>query len=243
MWRLLALTARNPDIARSDFAPALLHTLAPAIAAAPAAGKGLERLVIKLAPGEVSAAVAEIFPARFDALLEFWFADGAAAVTTLNGLSRDSRVLASAAHLLQADRGVAWLAEVFAKKLELGRTRIKFLAGGQQAEGWTVARAQAYWSEVHPQVAQTAPLVWEPLTRYTQFHGREAPGLDIGTWLAVPRFVPMCAEMGFAQERDFLSTYTNEQYLSIVRPDEEKFSRPGEMLSFVSEQEHEFTPI
>jgi hypothetical protein len=69
-----------------------------------------------------------------------------------------------------------------------------------------------------------------------QFHGRETSGLDIGTSLAIARFVPMCADMGFAQQQDFLTTYTNDEYLRIVRPDEEKFSRPGEMLAFVGEE-------
>jgi hypothetical protein len=40
--------------------------------------------------------------------------------------------------------------------------------------------------------------------------------------------------MGFADEREFLTGYSNAEYLAIVRPDEEKFSRPGEALAFVS---------
>jgi hypothetical protein len=72
-------------------------------------------------------------------------------------------------------RSVTWLAEVFPIKPERGLSRVKFLAGGDAAEGWDVVDAQAYWRDVHPVVARTAPSVWEPLTRYVQFHGVPAP--------------------------------------------------------------------
>jgi hypothetical protein len=189
-----------------------------------------------LPPAQVDVEIAKVFLVRFDALLEFWFDAAADAVAVVNAVARDPQVLASAAQTLDGTAGVAWLAEAFPKKPESGKTRIKFLAGGNVAEGWTVADAQKYWSETHPVIAQTAPKVWGPLTRYVQFHGRETSGLDIGTSLAIARFVPMCADMGFAQQQDFLTTYTNDEYLRIVRPDEEKFSRPGEMLAFVGEE-------
>ncbi len=51
----------------------------------------------------------------------------------------------------------------------------------------------------------------------------------------------MCAEMGFADARDFITNYSNEEYQRIVRPDEERFSRPGEMLAFVTGKQREFT--
>jgi hypothetical protein len=63
-------------------------------------------------------------------------------------------------------------------------------------------------------------------------------GFEIPDWLARGRFVPMCAEMGFVEQQDFVRNYSCEQYRTIVRPDEEKFSRPGEMLAFVSFATH-----
>src|SRR5690606_40680054 len=62
-------------------------------------------------------------------------------------------------------------------------------------------------------------------------------GLELGNWLAVARFVPMCSDMGLETQQSFIDAYTSESYLRIIRPDEEKFSRPGEMLAFVSGEE------
>src|ERR1700722_14594123 len=196
MWRLTALTMRKPGLSAEEFAGRSSQTLAPAIVASPAARAGLRRLVLNRALAQRDPGSAAISPPRFDGLVEFWFDGPEDALAVMNGLSGDERLLESAADVLDGTRGVAWLAEVFPKKPESGMPRIKSLAGGDQADGWTVAAAQKYWSETHPRVAQTAPLVWEPLTRYVQFHGREVAGLRIGSWLAAPRFVPMCAEMG-----------------------------------------------
>src|SRR3546814_10790601 len=48
---------------------------------------------------------------------------------------------------------------------ETGGTGIKFLAGGDVAEGWTVEDAQRYWHDKHPVLARTVPEMWERLTR------------------------------------------------------------------------------
>jgi hypothetical protein len=61
----------------------------------------------------------------------------------------------------------------------------------------------------------------------------------VGDWLARVRAVPLCADMGFARASDFLATYGSADYLRVIRPDEERFSRPGEMLAFVSGEERE----
>jgi hypothetical protein len=197
----------------------------------------LVRLVIDRSPASLDPEVAGLFPPLFDALLEFWFDDAENAAAVMAKLDRDSAVRDAAEAVVDAERSVLWLAQVFPIKCEEGRSRVKFLAGGDAAEGWSIEGAQRYWREVHPAVARTAPTVWEPLTRYVQFHGSPVPdgvgASPLGRW----RRVPMCAEMGFADERDFVTNYSNAEYLSIVRPDEEKFSRPGEMLAFVSGEE------
>src|SRR3546814_4597975 len=107
-------------------------------------------------------------------------------------------------------------------------TGIKFLAGGDVAEGWTVEDAQRYWHDKHPVLARTVPEMWERLTRYTQFHGHKVSGLELGNWLAVARFVPMCSDMGLETQQSFIDAYTSEPYLRIIRPAEEKFPRQGE---------------
>src|SRR3546814_6601644 len=75
--------------------------------------------------------------------------------------------------------------------------------------------------------------MWERLTLYTQFHGHKVSGLGLGNWLAVARFVPLCSDMGLETQQSFIDAYASEPYLRIIRPDEEKFYRPGDMLAFV----------
>ena len=153
------------------------------------------------------------------------------------GLDADPALGATMDAAIDTPRSVVWLAQAFPIKPEAGRSRVKFLAGGDAAEGWAIEDAQAYWRDVHPIVARTAPSVWEPLTRYVQFHGSAVPAGAAKSVLGMWRRVPMCAEMGFADERDFIANYSNDQYHAIVRPDEERFSRPGEALAFVSGEE------
>jgi hypothetical protein len=233
MWRFTVLTARKSGTAPGAFQTHWLEVLGPAIAAA--AGDRLRRLVVDLPPAEILPEVAEVFPAQFDGMAELWFDGREDAEAALERLAADAKVAAATAPVDRA-RSVAWLAEVKPKKPEAGRTVVKFLAGGNPAEGWSVEEAQHYWSETHPVVAQTVPHTWNMMTRYVQFHGRElAPRLR--AWIADGRFVPLCADMGFATQSDFIRHYTDPGYLATVRPDEQKFSRPGEMLSYVTGEE------
>jgi hypothetical protein len=231
MWRVAALTVRNQDVSAETFNEQMLGSLAPAIAAAVGDDTRLRRLIANRRPDDLDPQVASVFPPLFDGLLEFWFESAEDAAPVMNGLSRNADVKAAAEGLVDGKAGVAWLAEVFPTKLDTGGTRVKFLAaGGDVAAGWTVEDAQAYWRDVHPVVARTCPKVWGPMTRYTQFHGRKASGVEMGDWLADFRFV---------QARDFIAHYTSDEYLAVVRPDEEKFCRPGEMLAFVSGEERD----
>jgi hypothetical protein len=240
MWRFAMLLTRNGSIAASVFPDHVLSSLAPALAAAVVRDVRVQRLVVNLPPEDLDPSVASVFPPLFDAMVEYWFHSADEAAGVIGDLSRNEHIREAVSGVINGQGSVAWLAEVFPKKPENGSTRVKFLAGGEVAEGWTVEQAQRYWSEVHPVVAQSAPKVWSPLTRYTQFHGRRVQGLPAVDWLARLRFVPLSADMGFARQQDFLANYTNDEYLSIVRPDEEKFSRPGEMLAFVSGEERDF---
>lgn len=241
MWRVAALTVRSPELTPDDFAVGWFDRLGQALAAASGRQGQARQLIANVRPRDLEPEIATVFPPRFDGLMEFWFDTRADAIACMSALSTDPATLEAADGLVDASKGVLWLAEVFPKKPETGETRVKFLAAGDAAEGWTIDAAQHYWSNTHPVVAQTAPKVWDPLTRYVQFHGREAPDLSVGGWLAVNRSVPLCSDMGFARPQDFLTNYTNDQYIAIVRPDEEKFSRPGaDMLSFVSYEERSY---
>jgi hypothetical protein len=44
----------------------------------------------------------------------------------------------------------------------------------------------------------------------------------------------MAADVGFESAEDFVTAYSHEQYRSIVRPDEMKFSKPGDMFAFAT---------
>ncbi len=233
LWRVTALLIRQAELDPQTFADRLRDELAPAILAVCAP----RHLIVDRRPAQLAPEVAGMFPPLFDGLLGLWFTSADEAAAAMARITADRTVADASAGLIDQARSVVWLAEVFPIKPERGASTVKFLAGGDAAEGWAVADAQAYWRDVHPVIAQTAPTVWGPLTRYVQFHGAPVPaGLGtgpLGTW----RRVPMCAEMGFADAADFVTNYSNAEYLAIVRPDEEKFSRPGEMLAFVSAAE------
>lgn len=236
MWRVTALIKRKHELSRQAFAQGWQDQIAPAIAAAVSADARVRRVVLDIPPVELDEVVAQIFPPPFDGMLEFWFDDAEAAVGVMRNVAGDEQLRPTTADIVDVEKGVAWLAKVVPSKAEQG-TRIKFTAAGEVSDSMTVEEAQRYWAEVHPRVAQTAPAVWNPLTRYTQFHGVRTPELNLGHWLATARFVPMCSDMGFAQQRDFVGVYTSDDYVRIVRPDELKFGKPGEMLSFITAEE------
>ncbi len=230
LWRVSALLVCRPGTGMEE-------RLLPGIKAVVDDDARLARFIVDHPPSSLAPDVAGLFPPLFDALFQFWFVDADSAMAVMASIEENPGVRAAAETVVDGARSTLWLAQVFPIKREEGRSRVKFLAGGDVAEGWSVAEAQRYWREVHPVVARTAPTVWEPLTRYVQFHGSPCPAGEragpLGRW----RQVPLCAEMGFADERDFITNYSNDEYRSIVRPDEEKFSRPGEMLAFVSGEE------
>ncbi|MDB6063592.1 MAG: hypothetical protein JWM78_3695 [Verrucomicrobiaceae bacterium] len=238
MYRVAVLVKQNAHLSAEQFKTRWLDGLVPAIAVVAGKNPNLRRLVMNIAPAELDAEVARVFPPPFDGLLEFWFDSAEDAAAGMKEISRDTQLHALAATIVDGPAGVAWLARVVPSKPESG-SHFKFLAAGEVAHGVSLEDAHKYWRDTHPVVAQTAPEVWGPLTRYTQFHGVPAPQLEMGDWLARARFVPMCSDMGFARQRGFIDVYTSKQYADIVRPDEEKFSRPGEMLAFISAEERD----
>lgn len=236
MWRVAILVRKLTDIPMEKFESRWRGAIAPAIADAAARAGSVARVVLNIPPAHLGDDLRSVFPPAYDGLLELWFATPEGAEATMRAIADDGTAAKLARPVIDAERSVTWLALAFPTKPEDGST-VKFLAGGEVAEGVELEEAQAYWRDVHPVVAQTAPQVWEPLTRYTQFHGKPDHVLASIDWLAKGRFVPLCSDMGFARTDDFLGVYSSEQYSRIVRPDEEKFSRPGEMLSYISGEE------
>jgi hypothetical protein len=111
-------------------------------------------------------------------------------------------------------------------KLALDGVKLKLTVTGDVADDVAIPEALQYWSDVHPVVARTAPDFWAYLRLYAQIHGREVPGMSL--------YRPMAADVGFENAEDFVTAYSHSQYLSIVRPDEIKFSKPGDMLAFAT---------
>jgi hypothetical protein len=164
-------------------------------------------------------------PATFDANVELWFDDEAAAGRALKLLTQDEELAASSARYLASDRTVAWMGEYF-PKLEMGGVKLKLTVTGDVADGISIPDALKYWSEVHPVVARTQREFWAYLRLYAQIHGRRVPGL--------PQYRPMAADVGFESAEDFVTAYSHEQYLTTVRSDEIKFSKPGDMHAFAT---------
>lgn len=236
MFRITILARRSKAITADAFNTQWLNVVCPALARCVANTPKLHRIVVNLPPDSLSAAIANVFPTLYDGMLELWSETAEAAAACIDAIAADKHVKESSRDVVDTDNSVMWLAEVVPSKPDSG-SRVKFTAGGEVAHGVALEEAHRYWRDEHPLVAQTAPDVWNKLSRYTQFHGCTSPQLNTDNGLAKPRFVPMCSDMGFMDQNDFIALYTCKQYQQIVRPDEEKFSRPGEMLAFISAEE------
>ena len=229
MWKIMAFLKRHPDLTRATFI-VRAEALMAAVAAHPAAPA---RVVLNLPMDPLPAELAAMFGDRFDAVAELCFADAAAAQASAAALGTDGAIAAAAAAAVDRAASTAWLAEVVPQIPPPAR-HLKFLVAGQVADGWTIAAAQEYWRVEHPRVFREVTDFVPYIEGYTQMHGRDilAPGaID---WLAAPLFYPMCAEMMLRSVADVVTAYAMPSYLAVVRPDEERFSKPADMLSFAT---------
>ena len=133
MYRVSVLVTRRTGLSTDLFASLWLEGLVPAIAKWARSHTALRRLVVNAPPDKLDEAVAAVFPAPFDGLLEFWFDDAPEAISTMLELSHQADLKTEAEAVVDRARGVAWLAEVVPCKPESG-SRIKFLAAGEVAE-------------------------------------------------------------------------------------------------------------
>jgi hypothetical protein len=237
LWRVSVLLRGR----KAGTGEAIVETIGPELVNLISAHRLPVRLVMNALPQSLNPDLTSLFPPLYDGLIEFWSADAQDAVEAVNLAHADPKISAMATQLIDAAATPIWLAEAVAIIPEAGHSNVKFLAAGDVAEGWSVEDAQRYWREVHPVVFRSARPERELMMRYVQFHGAPVPATArpgaIGTW----RRVPMCAEMGFENEVDFITNYSDEKYQTIVRPDEEKFARPGEMLATISRSENMLT--
>ena len=231
MWRLTMFLKRAPGLTRGAFV-ARWQELAREIAARGRSDRP-ERIVLNLPLDPPLPDLISMFGDRYDGVGEFWFPTREQAVAILLELEADATLQARADALLDVPACSRWLAEV-RPVIEIPGTGIKFTVAGQQADGYTVEEAQTYWRDVHPEVARPVKDFMAYLTRYMQMHGRDVPELAGTRLFGRYDFYPMCADMGLRDPADVAVAYSLPSYMAIIRPDELKFSKQGEMLSFAS---------
>jgi len=234
MWRITAFLKRHPSLDRHGFIAAA-RTLCKAIAVHDPAPR---RTVINLPMDPLPPALASMFGDRFDAVAELWFEDGSEAAATLGALSRSTMLNNLSARAIDRAGSYAWLAEVV-PQIPPPDDYLKFVVAGQAADGMTMLEAQDYWRDDHPDVFRAVADFAPYIVGYTQMHGRDTLVPCAVDWLAAEGFYPLCADMGLNSAEDVAVAYSMPGYLAIVRPDEEKFSKPADMLSFAS-AEREF---
>ena len=233
MFRLTAFLKRADTIGRDAFLDHLVDIWGPAVAAGQ---KGLKKLLINLPLDLSGTALADVFPPRFDALVELHYPDQDSALREIARFAHAPDEARLDGWIDPADSAV-FLGEVRPKKPDpWGDTGVRMSVAGHVVDGMAVEDAQRYWNDVHPVVAQRAPETWNRLTLYTQVHGRDMGGKGLAAWLGPHRPFPMCADMGAVSIDELLAAYGNEQYMAIVRPDEQKFSKPEEMLTFITDR-------
>lgn len=231
MWRITAFLKRHSGLTRKEFIP---HAQALMTRIADHRGAPV-RVILNLPMDPLPVELATMFGDRFDAVAELWFADAPSANAALLQLAADEAIGALAASAIDQGGSHAWLAEVV-PQIPPPPAFLKFVVAGQMADNFTLAEAQEYWRVEHPRLFLTVTDFVPYIVGYTQMHGRNelAPGaID---WLAAHDFYPMCAEMGLRSVEDVVTAYSMPSYLAIIRPDEEYFSKPGEMLSFASDR-------
>jgi hypothetical protein len=229
MWRFIILVRRAENCTVDQFKAAWLDVVAPQVVARAGEAGPVARASINMPPPQVDPRISAMVPQLSDGMVELWFDQLQMAHATLAKLADGEFV--GAREVIDQGRSLSWLAQVRPVKPDEGTT-VTFTSGGEVKDSSGLDEARRYWGEEHPRVARTAPEVWGLLSKYTQFHG-EAP-VEMPGFFAPPRFVPMCADMGFAKQDDFVQMYTCEQYRTIGRPDEKKFSVPAHAYSFLT---------
>ncbi len=236
MWRATALVKRPEGLDSSEFDRAWSQRLVPAIQEALERHGAVQRLVLCQPPPTLSNRVETVFPPQFDGMLAIWFDRAEDATAAFAVLASDESLRATAAEAVSANDSVAFLAQAIPPVLN-GESNVTFVAGSDIAKHSTLEQAQDYYVNFHPRVAQSVPETWKFLAYYAQFCGDPTTTLDVGQWLAKYRFIPLASDIGFADADDFIAMYGHPSYMSIIRPDEQKFSDASEMIGYLTGRE------
>jgi len=233
MWRVTAYLKRAPSVVREDFV-ARWQALADRIVSRNGAARP-DRIVLNLPLDPPLPDLIAMFGDRYDGLTELWFRSREDAIRILLNLEADPGLREQSAGLLDTAACSRWLAKV-RPVIDKPGTGVRFFVAGQQVASLTVEEAQRYWHDVHPRVFGDVDDFMAYITGYTQMHGSSAPELADTTLFGRYDFYPMCADMGLREPADVPIAYALPSYMEIIRPDELKFSKQAEMLSFASTQ-------
>ncbi|KAF5572747.1 dimeric alpha+beta barrel [Fusarium pseudoanthophilum] len=115
--------------------------------------------------------------------------------------------------------------------------RITFLL--RKRDDVTYGQFHKYWSEEHPKIWLSVPIVKQNLVKYSQFHADEKLDLS-GT--GMPPVAPFdgAATMWAKSLEDLHAIFSDPEYNRIVVPDEEKFLKRSEAVPIVGWDEVKF---
>jgi len=235
MWRAIAFLRRNQLLNRNEFIARVEELLHKVATCSPAPAKTVLNLPMNPMPQDLKG----MFGDRFDAVVELWFDHGTEARDVLRAIAANESIVHEADAAIDKASSHAWLAEVV-EQVPPPAELLRFFVAGQVADGLTVKDAQEYWRTEHPRVFLSVEDFRPYIAGYTQMHGRDILVKGEIDWLALASFYPMCAEMGLRTAEDVVAAYALPSYLAIVRPDEERFSKPADMLSFASDRQRFF---
>ncbi|KAF5687188.1 dimeric alpha+beta barrel [Fusarium denticulatum] len=115
--------------------------------------------------------------------------------------------------------------------------RITFLL--RKRDDVTYEQFHKYWSEEHPKIWLSVPIVKQNLVKYSQFHADEKLDL-LGT--GMPPVAPFdgAATMWAKSLEDLHAIFSDPEYNRIVVPDEEKFLKRAEAVPIIGWDEVKF---
>ncbi|KAF4435248.1 Dimeric alpha+beta barrel [Fusarium acutatum] len=115
--------------------------------------------------------------------------------------------------------------------------RITFLL--RKRDVVTYEQFHKYWSEEHPKIWLSVPIVKQNLVKYSQFHADEK--LDLSA-TGMPPVAPFdgAATMWAKSLEDLHAIFSDPEYNRIVVPDEEKFLKRSEAVPIVGWDEVKF---
>ncbi|KAI1454433.1 EthD domain-containing protein [Annulohypoxylon moriforme] len=92
-----------------------------------------------------------------------------------------------------------------------------------------------YWSEEHSKIFLSVPIIRRNIVKYSQFHADNS--IDLTKFGVNTVGYDGGASMWANSLEDLLAIFTDEEYLKIVVPDEEKFFNRAEVVTMVGWEE------